>query len=92
MRSRSTKNIFISVGDIVEIFVKHDNEKRGKWLSPRTMLSFDPASCTGTDTAGNGKTMCAAIEDVRPAIVENSFASVITKANDELEGMLDETY
>lgn len=53
------------------------------------VLSFDPASRTTTVSTENGNLMCAAIENDWPEIKENSFASVISEANDELESMLD---
>lgn len=89
LRSRPTKDIPISVGDLVKVYVKHEDEKRGKWFFLRTVLSFDRTSWTITVSSGNGETVCAVIEDVRPAVEEESFASAITKPNDQFEGRLD---
>lgn len=38
LRSCSTHRLVVVPGDIVEIYVKRDNDKRGKWSSPPVFL------------------------------------------------------
>lgn len=56
-----------SVTDLVEDYVKHDKENRGKWLTPRTILSIHSCSSTVTVPASNGRSMDAVSEEVRAA-------------------------
>lgn len=41
LRSKSNKEPVVRAGDLVQVYVKHRKEKRGKWLSSRSVLSFD---------------------------------------------------
>lgn len=90
LRTKSTHDTIISAGDLVEIFIKIGKQKRGKWSSPRTVLNFDPESWTVTVPSSNGRTMKAAVEDVRLAVSEESFASLVREGNDRLDNSIEE--
>jgi len=42
LKSKTVREIPLHVGDSVEIIQKKQHEKRGKWSSAKTILSFDP--------------------------------------------------
>lgn len=71
MRSKSVKDTPVSVGDLVQVSVKQQFDKRGKWLSSRPVLSYDVKSRTGTVSGSNVRAISGAIEDFRPAMPEN---------------------
>lgn len=48
LRSKAVKNLPIHVGDTVQVFIKHQNEKRGKWSDDKPVLSYDHQSRTVT--------------------------------------------
>lgn len=41
LNSKSVQDKSVQVGDMVEVFVKHGKEKRGKWTEALPVLSFD---------------------------------------------------
>lgn len=90
LRSKAVSTPSISVGDLVQIYVKRDKEKRGKWFSPRTVLSFDKIAGIVTVDGAAGKTISAGVEDVRPAICNEEFALHVQEAIDCLDQSLDE--
>lgn len=89
LRSKAISDISIAPGDLVEVYVKDGKSKRGSWSSPKTVLQFYPSSWTVTVPDANGKTMRAAIEDVRFAVEEDSFASIVRDGNDKLTEEVD---
>jgi len=84
MKSHATVDTPVAAGDLVQVFIKKEMEKRGKWSSPRPILSFDKPSGIVTVPGSNGKVIKAAIEDTRHAIYENALAKVIQEAIDNL--------
>lgn len=71
-------------GDLLEIFVKGDHEKRSKWSYTRTFLKLYPSYWTVTVPDRNGRTMKAAIEEVRQAPLDIRFANMVSKEDDKL--------
>lgn len=65
MRSESTSGEFerLSPGYLVEIFVKRNNEKRWRWLTARTIISFYCNGRTVKVPESNEHTMDLSIED-----------------------------
>ena len=61
LKSKSTTTVPIKVGNLVQIFIKLKNEKRGKWSSGKPVLSYDKISGIVTVPGQNGRTMNAAI-------------------------------
>lgn len=64
--SKSATDIHPAPSDVVEIYVKQENKKRGKWSSPKTVLSYDRTRSTVTVPGASGRTIRAATEDIRP--------------------------
>ncbi|PXF41606.1 hypothetical protein BWQ96_08672 [Gracilariopsis chorda] len=84
LRSKATTEMPLSVGDMVQVFVKHQNQKRGHWFSAKPVLSYDLASRTVTVLGANGRKLFAAIKDTRPAVSKDELAATI---QDALDGM-----
>lgn len=60
---------------MVQVYVKKEMDKSGKWLSSRVILNYDRKSGSVTITSGNEKSIAAAVGDVRPAVFDDSFAN-----------------
>eukprot|EP00171_Calliarthron_tuberculosum_P022021 IDg22021t1 len=90
----ATKDIFVSPGDLVQIHVKLQNQKKGKWSSNKPVLSYDHDSRTVTVPGSKGKTVQAAIEDVRPALSNDILVNEVQESldimNNEIEDALSE--
>ena len=91
LRSKTGSDIPVKVGDTVQIFIREQKDKRGKWSLPKVILEFDHYSGTVTVPGKNGKTVKAAIEDVRLALSENTFASAIQDGIDTLSRSINDT-
>ncbi len=89
LRSKSVHETPVQVGDTVQVFFKRDHEKRGSWSAPRTVLSYDHSSRTVTVPGKNGRTVSAAVEDVRAALPENDLAKSIQESIDTLDACVD---
>lgn len=81
----------ILVGDWVQVFIKRDKEKRGRWLLPRIVLTYDRSVRTITVPGSNGKTISAAIEDTRPALADDSLAALVQEGIDRLDTELSDS-
>eukprot|EP00171_Calliarthron_tuberculosum_P000612 IDg612t1 len=77
--------------DLFQIFLKSQGEKRGKWSSPKPVLSMDKVSQAVTVPGKNGRTVRAAIEDVRLTIADNQLAIKVQEAIDTKDNVLDES-
>lgn len=97
MDKRKLKNIFcrkyitdipIAVGDLVDVYMRTDEQKRGRWYFPRWVLELCGASWTITIPDSSGRTMKLAFEDVWPSIAEDTFAALVRAANAELDAEL----
>lgn len=92
LSSKATKDIPISVRDLVQVYIKLSNQKLGKWTTPKPVIHFDRMTKTITVPARNGKTINAAIEDVRIAVVEGLLANSIEEAIDKMDNILEDTF
>lgn len=81
-RSHAVKDKPIKVGDIIQIYIKKDNQERGSWSLPKTVLKYDRASHTVTVPGAKGHYVEAAIEDVRHAVSQHSLIQLIQDAID----------
>ena len=81
LRGKSTTETPICVGDMVQVFIRQQNEKRGKWSDAKPLLKYDRSSQTVIVPGRNGKTISAALEDTRHAITtQNDLVTVIQQA------------
>lgn len=74
LRSRTTTDANITTDDLFMVFIHRDGEKRGKWISPRTVLSVDQSSWIDSLISSDGRTMNAELEKIWPSIEDISFA------------------
>jgi len=44
LRSKSSEDRPVSVGDLTQVCIKHEKKKRGSWTSPKPVLKFDAIS------------------------------------------------
>ena len=72
------------------MFVKYQQEKRGKWYNPKTVLSYDKNSGTVTVPVQNGRKI-SAVEAVRFAITDNELALKYQEANSVMDMALNES-
>lgn len=72
-------------GDLVDSFTRTDGAKRGRWASPQNTRSTDRASCKATLLGSLGHTLKEALEGIRAAITDASFAVLVCQAKDEID-------
>lgn len=87
LRSKSTALPQVSIGDLVDVFVKQDVQKRGKWLLVRSVLDIDRNMGTVKVPGLHGSQMAIAVEYIRPSLQPDTFVASLQEAND----LLDET-
>ena len=91
LRSKATSEAPVKVGDLVQVFIKLQHEKRGKWTSAKPVLSYEKASGIVTVPGQNGKKIKAAVEDVRFAISDDELAVKYQEAIDVLDSCLSDS-
>lgn len=86
MKSKATVDMNVRPGDLVEVYIRQQNEKRGKWTAPRPVLSFDRATGTlevpGTCKRKNFK---SSFRRCSPCNHRKRFGKQIQESIDELE-------
>ena len=85
LRSKVFPADSFKIGDLVQVFIKDGKAKRGSWSSPRAVLSIDSTSGTLTIPGRAGKTISAAVEDVRAARVDSDLTAMIQESIDQLD-------
>lgn len=85
LRARCRYNLTVFRGDMVEVYVKRDNDKHGKWSSARVLLKVYRSAWTVTVPVSRGNTIQAAVEDVRLEVDDESYASHVRDSNDALD-------
>lgn len=65
LKSKDLHKVPLSVGDIVEIYQKHKNEKRGKWSEAKPILSVDKPARVIKVPGKNDREITVAFEDTR---------------------------
>ena len=78
------------IGDLVQVYIKLQHEKRGKRSNTKPVLSYDKISGTVTVPGQNGK-VTAAVEDIRFIITKNELALKYQEANDITDTALNES-
>ena len=82
LRSHAIKENRINTGDLVQVFVKKENVKRGSWSQPRPVLQYDHNSRTVTVAGKGGKYLEVEIEDVRHALAPHALTQILQEAMD----------
>lgn len=84
------KELPIPAGDMIEIYQKKQHEKRGKWSILKEILHVNHDARSVTIDEKRNKEVSVAIENVRPAILEETLAQTVQKGIDSLDELLDE--
>ncbi len=84
LRSKALHMPPLDVGDVAEVYIKNDKQKRGKRCAPKTVLSFHPRSGIFEVPGKQGKTLKVALEDVRYAL-SSPFAMDVARAMGDLD-------
>lgn len=74
MRTQATVDIVLKTGDLVQVFVKNEQDKRRKWLSKRAVISTNTSEGTIYVPGDKGHEIIIAVEDTRPFIVSDDLA------------------
>ncbi len=85
LRSKSTTNVPIRVGDMDQIYTKNKYEKRGRWSISKPVLSYDHESRTLTVPGSGGRKVGAAIEDVTALGPKDQLATAIQESIDAID-------
>lgn len=85
LSSKSPSHIQLVPGDLVGVYIKNENKKRGQWTSPKVIRSFDPTTPTVTVPGSNGRSIRAETEYIRNVLPVESFATMIRQANEDLD-------
>lgn len=89
LRSKSSTKPELSVGDNVQIYVKNQPHKRGRWLSHRPVLSIDLDAETVTVPGSHGHTIKAAFEDTRIVNIDDDLVKSIIESIDEIDDRIE---
>lgn len=92
LNSKSISEPNHKIGDLVEIFQHRKNNKRGPWSSARKIIQIDDNNRTITVPGRNGKTVCAAFEDVRMPINNGDFSAEICEEIDQLNKVIEDCH
>ena len=88
LRSNSVQPSPVKPGDLVQVFYKLEKEKRGKWLSPRTVLEIDQNAGIVKVPGSMGRTISAALEDVRIAHEPDDIVKHIFESIDQMDELI----
>lgn len=89
LKSKSNQEPNLKIGDMVQLFQRGKNGKRGEWSSPKKIIKIDQDGRNVFVPGKLGKTVCAAFEDVRLAIEENEFSKIVSDALDALDNEIE---
>lgn len=89
LRSKALKPSDVKVGDLVQKYVRHSNQRRRKWLSPRQVLAIDENAGIVTVPGLAGKKVSAAVEDTRAVLPISDLSEFVMSTIDELNDNLD---
>ena len=91
LRSKAVKLPSISVGDLVDVYVKLIHQKRGNWIGPKKLLYIDADFQSIKYPGKRGDTSTAALEDVRVSVENGSLSKQLQVENYDLDALVDET-
>lgn len=90
LNTKSTSEPSVNIGDMVEIYQHGKNGKRGQWSEAKKVIKVDNINRTITVPGKNGKTVCAAFEDVRATIGNDNFTMEVSSAIDQLDDAIED--
>lgn len=89
LRSHSHEYGPFKICDMVQVYVKADNTKRGSWSSARIILSINYDASSVVVPGRAGRRMSAAFKDVRAVPADNPLSTLVQYAIDELDALID---
>lgn len=78
-------------GDLLQIFVKLQNKKRGKCFSAKSVLSYDKMSSIITVPGQNVLRINLANENIRFAVIDKEISLKYQEANKTMDSAIDES-
>ena len=90
LRNNAITELPIKIGDSFQVYIHGNHGKRGKWLSPRTLMEYDTKSRTVTVPGARNKLLTAAVEDVRIVMNDDSSSQLVTEAIDKLDESIED--
>lgn len=93
LNSKNITDPKVWMGDLLKVAMNNGNEKCGKCLTRKAILSMDVPSGTVIVPAFFDRTMKVAFEEVRAALIEKSFTLMVQEKIDtlyrQIAGMMD---
>lgn len=83
LRSNTKSVANIHPGDRVQLFMKQDCEKGGKCSPPQALLSIDTEVGIARVPGSGNRTIHAALEDTRAAVIEPDLAMMVRETIDQ---------
>ena len=90
LRSHSYDRNVIRTGDLVQVYIKNEKQKRGSWSSPRQVLAIDHDGGFVVVPGRGSRKISAAFEDTRIAPGCDQLSVIIQSAVDELDESVDD--
>ena len=90
LRSHSLSEKDFRPGDLVQVYVKRGKEKRGRWLSPRQVISINTDAGMLSVPGAAGRQISVAFEDARAAHVQSEITDMIQESIDKLDNGIEE--
>lgn len=84
LRSKQCRDIPIDPGDVFKVYLKKGSAKRDRYLSARTVLSFDPAIWNVTLPDSRGRTMSSDIKEMIPEVPDEEFVALERETKDKM--------
>lgn len=88
LRSKASKEIPLSVGQLVEIYMKKDKDKRGFWSATQAVLSVDYSELSITVPGKNGQPKPVGFEDIRTDLPKDCFSTNIQESIGNLDDII----
>lgn len=89
LRSHSLSTQDFRVGDLAQIFSKRGKEKRGRWLSPRQVISINTESGMLSVPGAAGHQINVAFEYARAAQMTRDIKEMVQQAIDQFDENID---
>lgn len=90
LQSHSLAEHNFHLGDLVQVYQKRGQQKRGKWLSPRQVIDIDKSAGMLSVPGSAGHKITVAFEDARAAHMQSDITNMIHEAIDKLDDDIDE--
>lgn len=91
LKSKSSEEIHITPGDLVEVYTVTGMDKKGVWSEPKIVLSIDKDARTVTVPAKGGRRAVVGYEDTRLSLPRDSFAVAVQEAIDSVDESIHES-